>query len=80
MAKENFTWLNTPAGTPKAGATTEPSITPTISGKGKGDYTSASGEKKYIHNPAPLIAAALPALIGGAASALGGAAAKKATK
>mgnify|MGYP003147432839 CR=1 FL=1 len=68
---EKFTWLNGSDGNPKKGSTKEPSITPSLNNEGGTGYRGPmSGKSTYAHNPAPLLAAMLPAIAGAATSSL----------
>jgi len=69
---DKFTWLNGSDGNPKKGSTKEPSITPSLNNEGGVGYRGPmSGKSTYAHNPAPLLAMAVPALVKGAAMAAG---------
>tara|TARA_R100001530_G_scaffold136137_1_gene115427 strand:+ start:274 stop:516 length:243 start_codon:yes stop_codon:yes gene_type:complete len=73
---ETFTWLNKADGTAKDPGFTEPSITPSLNGD-NGDGGIKGNKRKYGHNPIPLLAAAVPALIKGAAMTAGSIGASK---
>ena len=73
---EKFTWLNKADGSPKNPGFKEPSITPSLNGD-NGDGGIKGSKRKYGHNPIPLLAAAIPALVKGAAMTAGSIGASK---